>query len=313
MGRVLVLGNAGLDLTLQVPRLPEKGETLLGDGAGSAPGGKGLNQAVTAARTGAQVIFHAAIGHDAQGAQIAAALASEGISELELHHVPYSSDFSLLMVLPDGENSIVSAGSCAAALTVEMAENFAANTTTGDIVLLQGNLTQASTLAALATATARGATTLFNPAPLWWDVGPLLPLCNIVIANRGEAKTITGLSEPTAAAAALCRLGASIAIITLGAGGCLTSDSDGTIGHYPASKIRAIDTTGCGDTFCGVFAAMLAMGLGQETAINLAQSAAALTAQHRGAFTALPSRDELAALTARIELARSGNGAAGED
>ena len=298
MRRVLVLGNAGLDLTLQMPRLPEKGETLLGDSGGSAPGGKGLNQAVAAARTGAQVIFHATIGRDAQGAEIAAALASEGISELKLHHVPYSSDFSLLMVLPDGENSIVSAGSCAAALTVEMAENFAAKTNAGDIVLLQGNLTQASTLAALATATARGATTLFNPAPLWWEVGPLLPLCDIVVTNRGEAGVITGISQPAEAAAALCRLGASIAIVTLGAGGCLTSDSDGTICRYPAPQIRAIDTTGCGDTFCGVFAAVLAVGLGQQTAINLAQTAAALTAQRRGAFTALPSRDELAVLLA---------------
>jgi ribokinase len=313
VGRVLVLGNAGLDLTLQMPRLPEKGETLLGDSAGSAPGGKGLNQAVAAARTGAQVIFHAAIGDDSQGAEIAAALASEGIAELELHHVPYSSDFSLLMVLPDGENSIVSSGSCAAAMTEEMAEIFAAKANAADIMLLQGNLTQASTRAALANATARGATTLFNPAPLWWEVEPLLPLCDIVIANRGEAKTITGLSEPSAAAAALCRLGASMAVITLGAGGCLTSDSDGTTRHYPASRIRAIDTTGCGDTFCGVFAAVLAMGMGQETAIDLAQGAAALTAQRRGAFTALPSRNELAALIARIEVARSGDGAAGED
>ena len=301
MGRVLVLGNAGLDLTLQMQRLPEKGETLLGDSAGSAPGGKGLNQAVTAARTGAQVIFHAPIGYDAQGVEITAALEAEGIAELEVHHMPYPSDFSVLMVLPDGENSIVSAGSCAAALTVEMAENFAAKTNTGDIVLLQGNLTQASTLAALATATTRGATTLFNPAPLWWEVGPLLPLCDIVITNRGEAKAITGLSEPTEAAAALCRLGASMAIITLGAGGCLTSDCEGTTRHYPAARIHAVDTTGCGDTFCGVFAALLAIGLGEETAVNLAQSAAALTAQRRGAFTALPSHDELAVSIARYK------------
>ncbi|MBZ9604255.1 ribokinase [Phyllobacterium chamaecytisi] len=301
MGQVLVLGNAGLDLTLQVPRLPEKGETLLGDSANSAPGGKGLNQAVAAARTGAQVVFHTAIGRDSQGAEIGAALAAEGMTELELHQAPYSSDFSLLMVLPDGENSIVSMGSCAAALTEETAEIFSAKANAADVVLLQGNLTQASTLAALATATARGATTLFNPAPLWWDVGPLLPLCDIVVTNRGEAEAITGISQPPEAAAALCRLGASIAIITLGAGGCLTSDSDGTICHYPASQIRAIDTTGCGDTFCGVFAAMLAMGLGQETAINLAQSAAALTAQRRGAFMALPSRDELAVLVARYK------------
>ncbi|CAN7613594.1 ribokinase [Phyllobacterium sp. LjRoot231] len=299
MGRVLILGNAGVDLTLQLPRLPVKGETLLGDSTGSAPGGKGLNQAVAAARTGAQVIFHTPIGHDAQGEEIAAALTVEGFADLELYHMPHPSDFSLLMVLPDGENSIASAGSCAAALTVQMAEAFAAKASPGDIVLLQGNLTAASTLAALMTASARGGTTLLNPAPLWWSAEPLLRYCDIVVVNRGEAEAITGLLDPSKAAAALCKLGASLAVVTLGADGCLAFDSEGTSRHYPAPHVNAIDTTGCGDTFCGVFAAMLATGRDRDTAIDLAQSAAALTAQRRGAFTALPSHAELDGLIAR--------------
>ncbi|WP_187277003.1 PfkB family carbohydrate kinase [Phyllobacterium endophyticum] len=296
MGQVRVLGNAGLDFTLQVSRLPERGETLLGHGIGRAPGGKGLNQAVAAARARAAVIFHSAIGKDAQGEEITAALRAEGLAGLLLHHMPNPSDFSLLMVLPDGENSIVTSGSCAAALSVDQAEVFARECQADDVVILQGNLTQASTLAALAAATASSALTIFNPAPLWWEVGPLLPMCDIVIANRGEAEAMTGLSQPAEAAAALCRIGASTAIVTLGAGGCLSSDCNGTIREYPAPKVHAIDTTGCGDTFCGLFAAGLAMSLGQDDAINLAQSAAALTAQRRGAFTALPSRQELADL-----------------
>ncbi|HMF66386.1 MAG TPA: ribokinase [Phyllobacterium sp.] len=301
MGRVLVLGNAGLDLTLQLPRMPVEGETLLGDSVDSAPGGKGLNQAVAAARTGIQTIFHAPIGRDAQGQEITSALRVEGLAELELHRMPYPSDYSLLMVLPDGENSIVSAGSCAAALTVEMAEIFAAKASPGDVVMLQGNLTQASTLAALDIASARGAITLLNPAPLWWNVEALLFACDIIVVNRGEAEAITNHSEPAEAAAVLCKLGASLAIVTLGAGGCVAFDSEGTSRHYPAPHVNAIDTTGCGDTFCGVFAAMLAMGRSHETAINLAQSAAALTAQRLGAFTALPSHAELDALIARIQ------------
>lgn len=300
MGRVLVLGNAGLDLTLRLPRLPLKGETLLGDSTGRAPGGKGLNQAVAGVRTGVPVVFHTPVGHDAQAEEIEAALKAEGFAGLELHRMPNASDFSLLMVLPDGENSIASAGSCAASFTAAMAQTVAATALPGDVMIVQGNLTRASTEAALIEASARGAITLFNPAPLWWDVEPLLPHCDIVVVNRGEAQTITGRSEPAEAAAVLCDRGTKFAIVTLGAEGCLTLDG-GALTHYPAPVIAAVDTTGCGDTFCGVHAAMLAGGRDREAAVALAQRAAALTAQRPGAFAALPNRAEFAALAAQYD------------
>src|ERR1700742_2524445 len=109
MSRVIVIGNAGLDLGLAVPRLPLAGETLIGREAARAPGGKGLNQAVVAARYGAAVRFCAPLGNDAaQADEVERHLAGEGITELRLPRLPYPTDFSLLMVLPDGENSIVS-------------------------------------------------------------------------------------------------------------------------------------------------------------------------------------------------------------
>lgn len=303
MGRVLVLGNAGLDLTLRLPRLPLKGETLLGDSTGRAPGGKGLNQAVAAVRTGMPVVFHAPVGHDAQADEIEAALKAEGFAGLELHRMPNASDFSLLMVLPDGDNSIASAGSCAAAFTAAMAHTVAATAAHGDVMAVQGNLTKASTEAALIEAKARGATTLFNPAPLWWDVRPVLAHCDVVVMNSGEAQTVTGRSEPAEAAAFICDQGAGFAVVTLGAEGCLTYD--GRVLHrYPAPVIEAVDTTGCGDTFCGVLAAMLGDGRAHHEAVALAQSAAGLTAQRPGAFAALPNRAEFAALVAQHEAGR---------
>jgi ribokinase len=295
MGRVLVLGNAGLDLTLLMPRLPGRGETLLGNSPSRAPGGKGLNQAVAAVRTGAQTMFCAPVGADAQGEEIAVALAGESFAGLEMLRLPYATDFSLLMVLPDGENSIVSAGSCAVVFTPAMAETFAATAEPGDVLVLQGNFTAAATRAALIAASSRGATTLLNPAPLWWDVPPLLPFCSIVVVNRGEAEAITGHPEPEQAAAVLCENGASSAIVTLGAEGCLTY-GNGEFSRYPSTPVDAVDTTGCGDTFCGVLAAMLATGQSRGAAVRLAQTAAALTATRFGAFAALPSRAEFAAL-----------------
>jgi ribokinase len=292
MGRVLVLGNAGLDISLAVPRLPERGETLLGDGVGRAPGGKGLNQAVTAARAGVDTRFLAPIGRDAQAAEIGATLATETSLVFEQALSDQVTDFSLLMVMPDSENSIVSAGPCATSFSAAEAEAFAAKAGPGDVLVLQGNLSQAATLAALRAGFARGATTLFNPAPLWWDVQPLLPFCSMVVANRGEAEAISGSAEPGAAAALIRQSGVAAVIVTLGASGCLLSEKD-RVTRFDATPVEAVDTTGCGDTFCGVLAAALAIGRPIGEAIDLAQKAAAITATRAGAFAALPSAEEL--------------------
>jgi ribokinase len=293
MGRVFVIGNAGVDLRLLLPRLPRRGETLLGTQAARAPGGKGLNQAVTATRCGVEVRFCAPLGDDAQGAEIAGLIATEGIATLVLPRVPLPTDFSLLMVFPDGENSIVSAGPCAKALTPDVAERFLGEAQPGDVVLLQGNLSQETTAAALAAGRRLGARTILNTAPVSWDAKALLHDCTLVIANLEEAQTIAGSNEAAEAVDSLRGLGAETAIITLGAQGCLFSDGTGQQRRFPADRIDAVDTTGCGDVFCGVMAACLARGVAYVTAIGFAQTAAGLAATRAGAFAALPSSAEL--------------------
>jgi len=283
MNRVVVIGNAGLDLRLGVPRLPLPGETLIGREASRAPGGKGLNQAVVAARCGARVRFCAPLGSDtAQANEVEGYLAREPFDGLVLLRLPHPTDFSLLMVLPDGENSIVSTSACSLALGFAAVEPALDDLGMGDVVLLQGNLALDVTGAILAAARRRGATTIFNPAPFWPGAETLLAQCSLVIANRGEAQAL-GRSLADAAAA----------IVTLGADGCRFA---GRV--LPAERVTAVDTTGCGDAFCGTMAAALARGLAVEPAIGVAQKAAALTATRAGAFDALPSREELAALFA---------------
>ncbi len=297
-GRILVLGNAGLDLRLELPRLPLPGETLLGQQPSRAAGGKGLNQAVAACRAGGQVHLLAPLGADAQGEEVAAILRAEGLAGLDLPRLPHPTDYSVLMVLPDGENSITGAGPCAAGLDPDAAAAFAGLAADGDLMLVQGNLTAAATHAALRAAAARGARTVFNPAPLWWNARALLPDCTIVIANRGEAETLIGPASAEEAATRLHACGVALAIVTLGAAGCMTADAAGSR-FYPAARVDAVDTTGCGDTFCGVFAAMLARGASVDAAIATAQHAAATTATRPGAYAALPTRDELATIIAR--------------
>jgi ribokinase len=278
MNRVVVIGNAGLDLRLAVPRLPLPGETLIGAEAARAPGGKGLNQAVVAARCAARVRFCAPLGNDAaQADEVERRLAAEGFDQLLLPRLPHPTDFSLLMVLPGGENSIVSTSACSLALTFAQAEPALRGLAAGDVVLLQGNLALDVTGAILAVARRAGATTVFNPAPFWPGAEKLVRQCSLVIANRLEAKALGAALDGVTS------------IVTLGADGCRF---DGRI--FAADKVAAVDTTGCGDAFCGVLAAALAHRLAIEAAIGVAQRAAALTATQPGAFDALPSRAALA-------------------
>lgn len=283
MTRVVVIGNAGLDLRLAVAHLPRAGETLIGSAAARAPGGKGLNQAVVAARCGARVRFCAPLGNDeAEAREIECSLSREGFAELILPRLPHATDFSLLMVLPNGENSIISTSACSLALTFAQAEPALRDVGEGDVVLLQGNLSLDVTAAILATARRRKVLTIFNPAPFWPGAEKTLASCSVVVANRLEAEAV-GASIDDAAAA----------IVTLGAEGCRF---DGRL--FPAESVAAIDTTGCGDTFCGVLAAALARDCTIERAIGVAQKSAALTATRPGAFEALPSREVLGAILA---------------
>ncbi len=292
-GRVVVIGNAGLDLRLAVPRLPLLGETLIGSAGARAPGGKGLNQAVVAARCGAEVRFCAPLGNDpAEANEVERHLRSEGFAELILPRLPHATDFSLLMVLPNGENSIVSTSACSLALVSSQAEPTLQGLGKSDVVLLQGNLSLDTTAFILAAARRQKAMTILNPAPFWPGAEKLLDQCSLVIANRVEAESLAGSIHA-----------ADAAIITLGADGCKLVERKQQR-SFPAETVTTVDTTGCGDAFCGVMAAALAVGFTIEEAIGAAQKAAALTATRPGAFQALPSREELGALLAHQRPAR---------
>ena len=288
-----MLGNAGVDLVLPVPRLPRPGETLVATGLSRAPGGKGLNQAVVAARAGAETLFLAPVGDDPDGHFVALRLQNEPFAALRLVTVPHPTDLSLILVGADAENSIVTAGPCAEALDEDTAIAFAAAAEPGDVLMLQGNLSQSVTRAAASTGRERGAVVLLNPAPLRWPADPVLAWCDTVVANRLEASAITGFEEVRTAALALLERGPATAIVTLGADGCLCADRTG-VRLTPAPSVAAVDSTGAGDTFCGLLAACMARGWAMERGIAAAQRAAALTVTRAGAYDALPQPDELA-------------------
>ena len=211
-GRVVVIGNAGLDLRLAVPRLPLPGETLIGSAGPRVPGGKGLNQAVVAARCGAEVRFCAPLGNDlAEANEVESDRESEGFAELMLPRLPHPTDFSLLMVLPQGENSIVSTSACSLALSRMQTEPALKDLGEGDVVLLQGNLVARHDGVHPRHRAAADERRLFSiPRPFgraprsWW---------------LGAASSLPITSKRKSLGAAIHD--AKAALVTLGADGCL--------------------------------------------------------------------------------------------
>lgn len=286
---LFVLGNASIDVTLNVPRLPAPGETLMARGIVRAPGGKGLNQAVVAARAGARVRFCAPIGREPEAALLHAAMAREPFADLRLILAEQPTDLSTLIVAASGENSIISTGDCADALTPYIAKTFARPMRAQDWLLIQGNLSEAATWAAVSLAR----NVVFNTAPIRWISPRILAASTVVVSNQVEAAEITGLTDPHEAARAL---GGAIGIVTLGAEGCILAES-GRTRHIPAPAVTAVDTTGAGDAFCGALAAALTAGVPIEPGIIAAQHAAALSVTRPGCYGALPSAAELQSLT----------------
>jgi ribokinase len=290
--RLLVLGNAGWDLPLRVARLPHAGETLLGERLGDSPGGKGLNQAVMAARAGADVLFIAPLGDDREGEALRAALAAEPLA-FEALASAHRTDLSLLCVAEDGGNLILSTNACADGVTVAEAEEAAARLREGDMLLMQCGLGAEQTLAAARLGAARGARVLLNAAPLRWDIAPILPLLETLILNEGEAEAATGCADPAAAALRLREGGARKVIVTLGGEGALCADASGPR-RQPAPAATVRDTTGAGDVFCGTFAAALLAG--HKDPMAAAQRAASWSVSREGCFAAFPPAEVLGAM-----------------
>jgi ribokinase len=294
---IAVIGNAVRDLTYRVAALPLPGETVLARSRQGGPGGKGLNQAVAARRAGAAVRFCAVVGADAAGDEIAALLAAEGIAPDGLHLWGGPSDESVLLVAESGENQIVSTAAAAGALTPAMAAALLAELAPGDSVLLQGNLSLATTRACLEEARARGLRTLLNAAPVAFDHGGLWPLVDLALVNEAESRTLTGDAAPGAAAAALRAAGAGTVVVTLGAAGAMLAGPDG-MRAVAAPPVAAVDSAGAGDVLCGVLAAALDRGLAPLQGLRWAVAAAALAVTLPGALAAIPSAAELVSLRA---------------
>jgi ribokinase len=300
--RVTVVGSLNMDLVARASRLPQPGETLAGRTFAQVAGGKGGNQAVAAARLGAQVSMLGCVGADANGAQLRAGLEAEGIDCSALETGREATGVALIVVDDASQNAIVIVAGSNGEVTPATIDRHESMLASADVVICQLETPPATVHAALAAARRLGKTVILNPAPA---TGPLpadwLPLIDYLIPNELEAATLTGLpvdspEDAARAAAALRAAGARNVLVTLGARGVHAALDGADARMYDAPKVKAVDTTAAGDTFIGGFAARLAQGDSVDAAIRFAQRAAALSVTRAGAQPSIPRRAEVDAL-----------------
>jgi ribokinase len=295
MSKVLVVGGSNTDLVCRSPRLPVAGETLTGSSFNVFAGGKGANQAVAAARSGALVTFCGAVGDDDFGRQ---RLADLKLDEIDVSCVEVvegtSSGVALIVVDDAGENQIVvvsGANGRVSPTTVDRAIDSSA----WDALLIVLENPADTTRHAIARMKGR-APVVLNAAPFDPWVTDVLPDVDILVCNEVEASGLLGrqVGADTALAdvVALRHLGCRSAVITLGPHGAYVADSSGSW-HNPALAVEVVDTTGAGDALCGAIAAWLAEGASLREAVAAGVAAGSLAVTRSGAQPSLPRRAEI--------------------
>jgi ribokinase len=281
---VCVVGSANLDLVATTPRIPGPGETVLGNSYAEHAGGKGLNQAVAAARSGAEVAFVGCLGDDDAGRRMRAVLAGDGISDAAVGVSSTPTGRALIVVDGNGENSIVVVPG--ANHEVSLPDSLP----DARVMLCQLEVPLDQVAQALAAGRRGGATTILNPAPAAPLPAELLATCDIVVPNEHEVELLGGV-------AVLLAAGCRAVVVTRGGSGVDVHTTDGVV-HCPPFEVEVVDTTGAGDAFCGSLAARLAAGDELNDAVRWAAAAGALATTVVGAVPAQPTADRIRELLA---------------
>lgn len=283
---ILVAGSANLDFVVRASHVPAPGETVLGRGFATFPGGKGANQAVACARAGgAATRMLLALGEDAFAMPVETSLREAGVA-LEVVRCPDAATGTAFICLSDdGENAITVAPGANARL--RLADLPALDDVSHLLLQLE---TPLETIVAYAlSARAAGVGVLLNAAPACALPSQLLEAVDVLVVNEGELALLTGIDD---LAEALMRIDVPCLVVTLGARGCYARAA-GEVVLQPAFAIDAVDTTAAGDTFCGVLAACLARGAKLVDALRLASAASALACTRLGAQSSIPTQAQV--------------------
>ncbi len=305
---VVVLGSINIDLVVQVPHLPAKGETVIGHQFFTAAGGKGANQAVAVAKLGIPVHLVGQVGGDDFSQTLLNSLQATGVQtdDIVINSTTHSGVASIF-VDETGENAIACAAGANGQVGEEDVRRFAALLHHAQVAMLELGIPLPAVLAAAQAAHARECRVILDPAPAPSDLpAELYPLIDILTPNEVEASQLVGfpVDGPAAAmkaALVLRQRGVKIAIVTLGSQGALCCTPEETF-LMPAIPVQVVDTVAAGDGFNGGLAAALALGKSLREAVHWGTVAGALAVTKKGAQSSLPDADSFMALVEIVEL-----------
>ncbi|MGJ4858391.1 ribokinase [Labrys sp. KB_33_2] len=292
---IVVFGSLGVDLVTNVSHIPHPGETVLCEGYFMVPGGKGANQAVSAARAGSKTAIIGSRGNDGFADLALSVMREAGVDVAPVLPVDKPTCVALITVDEKAENAIVVASGANQATRAQQLETF--DLAKGDIVLLQREIRDSENFAAIKHAKSRGARVVFNVAP----AGPLpeeiLRLVDDLVVNEHEALVVARAAgietaDPIEAARLINERFGCAGIVTLGAEG-VVGWSNGARYAAPALKVTPVDTTAAGDSFTGAYAAALDQGLGLEVALARGAASGSLACTRPGAQSSIPTKAEI--------------------
>ncbi|MFT3889305.1 MAG: ribokinase [Arachnia sp.] len=290
MSRVVVVGSLNVDLHLLLQRHILPGETLLAGGGTFSPGGKGANQACAAALAGAPTTILGALGEDAASSVATSRLEEAGVDISHVARVPGPSGLAVVSVDAQAENTVVVVPGANAQVTPAMVDGWREQIQAADVVVLQGEISGAADEAAARLTRGR---LVVNLAPVIEIDPEVLRAADPLVVNEHEgaaALTQLGgpeLTEPTEIVAGLRAAGVPTVVMTVGSAGSLVAEGD-DVTAVPSPKVKAVDTVGAGDAFCGALSARLAAGVSLLDAAAYASRFAAYTVQFEGAQASYP-------------------------
>ncbi|MBA2174820.1 ribokinase [Halobacillus locisalis] len=280
MRKVTVIGSINMDLTVTTKHVPDKGETVLGDTFATFPGGKGANQAVAAARLGADVSMIGAVGADSFGEDLLSHLSKEGINIRGVNTIPNESTGTATIIIHDGDNRIIVAPGANHHLTPFHIERNEALISRSDVLLVQMEIPIETIKAVSMLSDKYNIPLIVNPAPYQKLPQAVLKQATYLTPNQSEARLMQAddawIDQKM--------------ITTLGSQGVELSATGEVIHGYP---VQALDTTGAGDTFNGALSAKLSEGADVKEAIRFANAASALSVQKIGAQSGMPTLEEV--------------------
>lgn len=296
MGKIVVIGSSNTDMTVMTDRLPVPGETVLGGRFSMGPGGKGANQAVAAKRLGGDVSFICKVGNDLFGENAMEHYHNEGIEVSGVMCSEQPSGVALITVDDEAENCIVVASGANNDITVEDIEAHRSEIQAAAILLLQLEIPVPAVVRAAQLAHEAGAYVVLNPAPACPLPDELYKNISLIVPNQTEIAFMTGIEAndekgAEKAVEALRAKGVKDVVVTMGSKGSMVYNGIPTF--IPSKKVKAVDTTAAGDTFCGGLCVAMAEGMDIIEAARFATAASSLTVQRIGAQDSIPYRKDV--------------------